>query len=270
MLVCCVMPFLRSLSIEPRGESRGEYPFSIDALCGLGTLEFPTPVTFFAGGNGTGKSTLLEGIAAGVSSVPVRGDDALTRMMTVEAERLASHLTFQWNKKTKRGFFLRAEDFFDYKKSIIASMAELEAAERGFAGELSGYGLELAQDSLRGQRAALANRYGENPDGMSHGESFLSFFQARFTGPGLYLLDEPDTALSPQSVLGLITLLKEMVGRGAQLLIATHNPILLAFPDATLISFDHSPAARVEYDDLDQVTLMRDFLSRPGAYLRRL
>jgi predicted ATPase len=264
------MPFLRSVEIEQSNGLPKEYPFTVEALQGMKKLEFRTAITFFAGGNGTGKSTLLEGIASGVNSVPVRGDDAVTRMMMAEVEQLASHLNFQWNAKTRQGFFLRAEDFFDFKKSILASMADLETTAHGFASDMTGYGLELAQGSVRGQRAALARKYGENPDAMSHGESFLHFFQARFTGPGLYLLDEPDTALSPQSVLGLVAMLKDMTGSGAQFIIATHNPILLAFPDATLISFDRSPAAHVEYDDLEQVRLMRDFLNQPGAFLRRL
>ena len=263
------MPFLRSVALEHQGELPDEYPFTVDTIRLLSRVQFRTPVTFFAGGNGTGKSTLLEGIADCAGAVTVR-DEGLAAAVPSAAGVLAGHLRLEWNTKTKRGFFLRAEDFLGYKRSILTSIAELNAVDAGYSSRLEGYGLELARGSVRAQRDALIKRYGHNPDSMSHGESFLSFFQARFTGPGLYLLDEPDTALSAQSVLGLIALLREMVQRGAQFVIATHNPILLAFPNATLISFDRAPATAVEYHQLEQVELVRDFLKRPTAYLRHL
>src|SRR5947209_4331530 len=104
--------FLRSLRFERNGEIPDEYPFSIPVIATLDGIDFRSPVTFFAGENGTGKSTLLEGIAAGVGSVPVRGGDPLTARTLSHANVLATHLTLVWSKKTRHGFFLRAEDFF--------------------------------------------------------------------------------------------------------------------------------------------------------------
>ena len=101
-------------------------------------------------------------------------------------------------------------------------------------------------------------------------ESFLTLFQARFVPGGLYLLDEPEAALSPLRQLGFLSMLKEMLAQDAQFIIATHSPILMAYPKATILSFDHAPLQPVSYDDLEHVTLTRDFLNNPAAFLRHL
>lgn len=262
--------FLRSIRLERRGELPDRYPFTVPAVATLDTIALRTPVVFFAGENASGKSTLLEGVAAGVHSIPVRAEDALTAESLHHAEGLAARLRFSWTVKTRQGFFLRAEDFFEYKKGLVAAMRDLAAQADDAERRFEGYGRALARGSALGQRRALEGRYGDDPNARSHGESFLQFFRARFTGPGLYLLDEPDTALSVQSAIGLVALLKEMVAEGAQFLIATHSPILLAYPGATILSFDRTPIAEVAYDDVEQVSLLRAFLDHPDAFLRRL
>jgi predicted ATPase len=107
-------------------------------------------------------------------------------------------------------------------------------------------------------------------DANSHGQSFLRLFQSRFVPDGLYLLDEPEAPLSPQSQLGLMAMMQDMLADGAQFIIATHSPILLAFPGATIYSFDRVPVAAVPYDELDHVVLTREFLNAPERYLRAL
>jgi predicted ATPase len=259
------MIYLQSLSLSS-GDGDA-FPFSIPAIRSLGELGFEADVTFFAGGNGTGKSTLLEALAVASNRILV-GDGKFGET----SRELAEALTLSWKKKTHGGFFLRAEDFLIYKRSLTAEISDLRATANAFAGEIKGdYGLQLAQDSARGQASQLAGRYGEDLDAMSHGESFLQFFRARFTRDGLYLLDEPDTALSAQSVLGLVSALLSMSAeRNVQFIIATHNPILLALPDAQIFDFDREPVAGVAWEDLEQVTLVRDFLQRPATYLRHL
>jgi predicted ATPase len=115
---------------------------------------------------------------------------------------------------------------------------------------LKGYGLRLAQGVVRGQRGALAARYGEDADARSHGESFLNLFQSRFVPGGLYLLDEPEAPLSPQRQLALLALLKGMTGQDSQFVVATHSPILMALPGADILSFDRAPVRRVRYDEV--------------------
>ena len=117
---------------------------------------------------------------------------------------------------------------------------------------------------------AIRALYGEGLDARSHGESFLTLFQSRFVPKGLYLLDEPEAPLSPQSQLALLAMIVEMVKQQAQFIIATHSPILLAFPGAEIFSFDRTPPGVVEYQDLEHVSLTREFLNNPERYLRHL
>ena len=124
----------------------------------------------------------------------------------------------------------------------------------------------LAKGPAAGSLSAMQSRYGEDLDANSHGESFLRLFRSRFVPGGLYLLDEPEAALSPQSQLGFV----DMVEQGAQFVIATHSPVLMAVPGATIYSFDRSPLREVGYDALDGVTLLREFLLAPDRYMRKL
>jgi predicted ATPase len=131
-------------------------------------------------------------------------------------------------------------------------------------------GIERAIGYMRGQKMELVRRYGENLDHNSHGESFMKLFEARLAPRGLYLLDEPEAALSPLRQLTLISMLKQMIAQDCQFIIATHSPILMAFPEAQILSFDTNPVSAVEYDELEHVRITKAFLSAPEAFLRRL
>jgi predicted ATPase len=178
-----------------------------------------------------------------------------------------------WTRKTRRGFFLRSEDFFGYAKHMKQVREELEQDLRAvqedatLSPEAKTYGsLPYAREIADMQR-----RYGESLDAYSHGESFMTLFQSRFVPDGLYLLDEPEVPLSPMRQLGLLAMLKQMVTeRNAQFIIATHSPILLGFPGATIYSCDRAPVERVEYEDLDHVVITRDFLNARERFLKYL
>jgi predicted ATPase len=268
------MPFLRSIEPKPSlGEAPRGFPFSVPAVRALESLEFPTAVTFFVGENGSGKSTLLEGIAAAVG-LPTVGSEAVRDDGTLAAQRaLADRLRLAWSRRTHKGFFLRAEDFFGFTKYVARLRAELQTRlaeiDVEYAGR-SAWARGLASGPAAGSLAALERRYGVDLDANSHGESFLKLFRSRFVPGGLYILDEPEAPLSPQSQLGLIAMLKEMLKEDAQFIIATHSPILLAFPDATIYTFDEQPPKRVEFEQLEHVRLTRDFLNDPQAFLRHL
>src|SRR5213076_1818447 len=118
--------------------------------------------------------------------------------------------------------------------------------------------------------AEMEKRYGTSLDANSHGESFLRLFQSRFVPGGLYLMDEPEAPLSPQSQLGLLAMIDNMVAQDAQFIIATHSPLLLAFPAAQIYSFDSIPVRAVAYEDLDHVRITRDFLNAPERYLSQI
>src|SRR5438093_4116789 len=134
-----------------------------------------------------------------------------------------------------------------------------EAAALYKAGGRSQTALGLKQGPLQASIAELEKRYGAQLDANSHGESFLKLFQSRFVPGGLYLLDEPEAPLSPQSQLALLAMIGDMVAQDAQFIIATHSPILLAFPHARIYSFDHTPPRAVRYEELDHVALTPDF-----------
>jgi predicted ATPase len=243
----------------------------VPAIRSLESLDLSVTVTFFVGENGSGKSTVLEAIAA-AARLPTVGSDDVVADGTLSAQReLADALQLVWSRRTKRGFFLRAEDFFGFTKRLAVMRAELlgriaeievEYADR------SAYAKGLASGPVRASLGALESRYGVDLDANSHGQSFLHLFRSRFVPGGLYLLDEPEAPLSPQSQLGLMAMIADMVAEDAQFVIATHSPILLAYPGAKIVSFDEIPVRLVEYSELESVRLVRDFLAAPERYVR--
>ena len=268
------MPHLRSIAKSATQPDHTErFPFTVPVVRALGELSLDAPVTFLVGENGSGKSTILEGIAAAadlptVGSVGVSDDDTLSSQRA-----LGRALRLVWRQRTRRGFFLRAEDFFGFTKSLARMRAELLARLAELEVEYenrSAYAKGLAQGPIRASLADMERRYGVDLDANSHGQSFLRLFADRFVPGGLYLLDEPEAPLSPQSQLALIAMIGEMVTQDAQFVIATHSPILLAFPGALIYSCDRVPIEAVPFEELEHVVLTRDFLNDPTRFLRHL
>src|SRR5512142_2691440 len=267
------VPHLLGVALNRGPDAGTGFPFTVPAIRALAPLDLDAPVTLFVGENGSGKSTLLEGIAAAARLPSVGADEVATDATLTAQRRLGDVLRLTWSKRTNRGFFLRAEDFFGFQRRLASDRAELEARLGDLDVEYrdrSAYAKGFATLPVRRALADMERRYGRDPDARSHGQAFLNLFQGRFVPGGLYLLDEPEAPLSPQNQLGLLAVLLEMVTQGAQFVIATHSPMLLAFPEAKIYSFDHVPIAPVSYADLDHVALTRDFLNDPGAFLRRL
>ena len=265
-------PFLREVRRSDRPDD-GAFPFSVPVIRALETLPLAGAVTFFVGENGSGKSTLLEAIAA-AAGLPAVGSSDLDTDVTLGAQRrLSSALRLVWSRRTPRGFFLRAEDFFGFAKRLSQMRSEfqrrMEELEVEYA-DRSAYAKGLAMGPMRRSLAEMEARYGVDLDANSHGESFLRLFQSRLVPGGLYLLDEPEAALSPQSQLGLLAMIADTVAQDAQFIIATHSPILMAYPGATIVSFDEVPASVVEYGSLESVRLVREFLVAPERYLSRI
>lgn len=266
------MAHLRSLKLSKSAGAAG-FPFSVPAIRTLPELALDNPVTFFVGENGSGKSTLLEGLAL-AASLPTVGSKEATDDQTLAGRRaLARALKLVWNTRSKRGFFLRAEDFFGFTKQLAQTRADMLQRIAELEGEYkdrSAWAKGLAQGPMAASLADMERRYGVDLDANSHGQSFLRLFRSRFVPGGLYILDEPEAPLSPQSQLALMTMMIDMGAQDTQFIIATHSPILLAFPGATIYSFDAVPVRAVEYEGLDHVTLTRDFLNNPGRFLRHL
>ena len=249
------------------------FPFNVPAIASLPELVLDHPVTIFVGENGSGKSTLLEALAIAASATTAGSTDAAEDDTLAGVRALAGELRLSWASRKHRGFFLRAEDFFGFARRMATMRAELDASLAAVLVEYAdreAFARDLAASPYRRELAELERRYGAGLDTHSHGEAFLAFFRDRFVPGGTYFLDEPEAPLSPFRQLAFLALVREAVATGCQIVMATHSPILLACPDAAIWSFDEAPIRRVAYRDLEHVSLTRDFLNDPEAFLRHL
>jgi len=232
-------PFIRSvILVRERIDQPDAYPFSLPAVQGLDGLPL-SAVTYFVGENGSGKSTILEAIAV-ASGFNAEGGTVNFNFATRRSESsLHRCLRLARTHRPKTGFFLRAESFFHVATEI--------------------------------ERVGAGDSYGERSlHEQSHGESFLSLIQNRFGPSGLYILDEPEAALSPSRQLSLLIRMHELVLQGSQFIVATHAPIVLAYPGARIYQLDDHGISPVRYDQTEQVSLTRDFLNDRERFLRRL
>lgn len=234
------MDCLAGLRYDGTGDRR-RYPYSIPAIGCLsrGQLEFSASVTFFVGENGTGKSTLLEAIAVACGFNPEGGSRDFFFSTRDTHSGLGEHLTVVKRRTPKDGFFLRAESFYN-----TASFLE--------------------------DNSTLARYGGVSLHAQSHGESFLALVEHRFAGNGLYLLDEPEAALSPQRLMSLLVLIDRLVKQDSQLVIATHSPILMAYPRAEIWQFGEDGIRTVAYRETEHYFITRQFLEQPERMLRLL
>jgi predicted ATPase len=254
----------------PREPDR--FPLSLPIFRALERLDFRARVTFLVGENGCGKSTLLEGLAAGTGAVAAGGRD-IERDPTLAAARvLARAFRFQRARHPRLTLFLRAEDVFGFTLRVRDQMEGLRDVEDELRTALreGSWGQRLAVGAAAKERAALARRYGPNPDARSHGETFLHLLQQRLQPRGLYFLDEPETPLSPTRVLALLAILQDRVAQDCQFVIATHSPILMALPHAELLLLEGGTIAPIAYEEVEHVRITRAFLDDPDSFLRRL
>ncbi len=233
--------FLQAIRLERDSvESFDVYPFCIPAVRHLSRLEFDPAVTFFIGENGSGKSTLLEAIATKYGYNAEGGSKNFNFSTQDTHSDLHDYIRLERGVlRPTDGFFLRAESFYN-----VATQIDELGVERAYGGK-----------SLHRQ---------------SHGEAFLALLNERFQGDGLYLLDEPEAALSPQRQLSVLTLLRRLVYHQSQLIIATHSPILLAYPKARIYLFSETGISQIQYTDTEHYQITKDFLNRHERMLQLL
>lgn len=232
-------PFLHRIESVAEKFDQSVYPFNLRAFSHGIDLELRSTVTFFVGENGSGKSTLLEALAECCGFNPEGGNRDHHRATFAERSAMAQALRLSWFPKVTQGFFLRAESFYNF-----ATYLEQVSDFRAYGGK-----------SLHAQ---------------SHGESFLSLFAHRFE-QGLYILDEPEAALSPQRQLSFLKIIHDLATPGhAQFLIATHSPILLAYPGAVLFGLDGDAIDRINYQETRHFLVTRDFLNSPERFFKHL
>jgi predicted ATPase len=225
-----------------------QYPFSLPVVRHLHTLELHPKVTFIIGENGSGKSTLLEAIATAWGFNPEGGTKNFKFQTRASHSTLHEHLTLvKGIRRAKDGFFLRAESFFN-----VATEIERLDEEPAFSPPVidSYGGVSLHQ--------------------QSHGESFFSLMMHRFGGNGLYVLDEPEAALSPQRQLAMIARLHQLVQSRSQFVIATHSPILMAYPDACIYQIGDNGLQQIEYEQTVHYTVTKAFINNPRRQIDRL
>lgn len=238
------MPHISRVELRAeRFPTRACYPFRLALLQQTAAVDLSVPVTFFVGENGTGKSTLLEAIAR-KCGVPIWEYAEGGRVEHNRYEHaLCDYLDVAWTGDRVPGSYFSSQTFRQY--SLL-----LDEFASNDPGQLKYFG-------------------GHSLMTLSHGQSLMSFFRARYQLPGLYLLDEPETALSPRNQVALARLLHEMAAAGhAQFIVCSHSPILLACPGARLYSFDQAPVAPIAYTETEHYRLYRAFMADPAQYLR--
>ena len=232
-------PFLRRVVSLPEGVDSSQHPFNIRAFSKGIDLTVRTNLTLLIGENGSGKSTLLEALAECCGFNPEGGNRDHQREALAERSELAKSLRLSWLPKVAEGFFMRAESFYNFA-TYLDQVSNLRA-----------YG-------------------GKSLHAQSHGESFLSLFVNRFE-QGIYILDEPEAALSPQRQLSFLKIIHDLeTPAQAQFLISTHSPILLGYPGAVLFSLDGDSIREIAYRDTDHFLITRDFVNSPERYFKHL
>ncbi len=257
-------------SVEFKKTSSEKFPYTINFIKDLREIKFESPITFLIGENGSGKSTILEGIAAAIELTAI-GSSQVSQDETLNyAKEYSENIRPIWNIRTHRGFFLRSEDFFGFTKQMNSLKSELVDQKQESENKYTGYARLLTVGSASANIHELEKRYGENADSLSHGESFLNLFRKRIVPKGLYILDEPEVPLSPKSQLSLITIIAEAIKKDCQFIIATHSPMLLAIPDSTILVINDGKLEKTNYEDVEFISLFKSFLNNPERFLQHL
>lgn len=239
--------YINGIRLQKSKVDEDSYVFSLPVIKNLGQLELNKNVTFFVGENGTGKSTLLEAIAVNMGFNPEGGTRNFNFATNETHSPLYQYLTVvKGVRRPKDGFFLRAESFYN----VATEVDRLYEISPSFS--------------------FLDNYGGKSLHNQSHGESFMSLVLNRFGGNGLYILDEPEAALSPTRQLSILVKINELVKQNCQFIIATHSPILLAYPEADIYVLNDNEIKLTEYEETEHYTITKQFLNNREGMLKYL
>lgn len=237
--------FIQKIILDRKNiPSFDEYPFNIDIIKKFDEITIDSPVTFLVGENGIGKSTLVEAIAISLGLNPEGGTQNFQFQTNNTHSNLSNYLNIPRYNKPKTMFFLRAESFYNFSSEVERLVEE---------------------DNFY----SLYNSYGGNLHNCSHGESFIKLVQNRFTGNGLYILDEPEAALSPQRQMNLLFLINELVKEGYQFIISTHSPILISYIKGKILDLNDN-FKEVKYEDTELYQTYKMYLNDPYRMQQRI
>lgn len=238
--------YIRSIKLI-NAASDNFYPFNLNAIRSLDTLDFHEKVTYIIGENGSGKSTLLEGLAIAYGFNPEGGGKNFSFKTENSHSCLYQHLEIvKGFTRPKDGYFLRAESFYNVASNID----------------------QLDREATIG-RPIIESYGGRSLHDQSHGESFMTLLMQRLGGHGIYILDEPEAALSPMRQMAMLRRMHDLIEEGSQFIIATHSPILMAYPDAIIYSVDQG-LKKVTYEETDHYQISKAFLNDRERYLKYL
>jgi predicted ATPase len=238
------MIFLKGIRLKAKeGTDRNHYPFNIPALRDFKELPFESPVTFFVGENGMGKSTLIEAIAIAMNFNPEGGTANFKFSTSDSHSELCDYLTpIRGAKRNRDGFFLRAESFYN----TISYM-----------------------DTVNDTGKNIYDYYGgKRLHEVSHGEGFMNMLNHRCRGNSFFIFDEPEAALSPFSQIKMLVRMHQLVTEDSQFIVSTHSPILMAYPGATIYQLTENSISQIDYDKTEHYMLMKYFLNNTNQYLK--
>lgn len=263
-----LMPYLARFSLTP--PRTHPFPYDIPAVRFAKGIDLGAPVTCFVGDNGMGKSTLLEVLAYRLQLPHMDGSGYHGRGF-VAARKLLPYLEVEFAIERTVGFFFRAEDFGDLLNSVDRQDGRLHAQLEDLHGEVPEHIIAAMKDSANHQLHRVRKDYGQELQGFSHGEAYLHILQQQVRGPGIYLLDEPEAALSPVRQLALLHFMQtHLREHRSQFIIATHAPILMAFPGALLYEITMDGMERKPLEQMEHYALTKAFLDAPARFLREL
>ncbi len=266
----CFMPFIRSFSIDT--SNRHAFPFKVPAVLHARDVVLSNAVTIFVGDNGSGKSTLLESLATKLRLSGIGGGLDLEDGDYAAAGEIIPRLNITWSREIQyQGFFFRAEDFSNFLRGLDRERVKINHQLFDLKGEVDDSIIKQMEEGMNWKLRAMRKQYGDNMQAYSHGEGFLKILEQRMKGKGIFVLDEPEAALSPLRQLSLIAMIMQMAAKGnAQFIMATHSPILMGIPNATIYQVTEDGMEQVAFRETTHYSITKNFLDNPEGFLRYL
>lgn len=260
------MSYLSSLHINT--ERTHPYPYDVPAIKYAKHIDVSNRITFLIGENGSGKSTLLESLACRLQLPHIDGV-GYGKKCFAAAKKLLPYLELKWTIERSVGFFFRAEDFGDYLNSVHRVDIGLHNQMSDLDGEVPSNIIQQMKDSANYQLHQVRKNYGQELDTFSHGEAYMHIMNEMVNRRGIYLLDEPEASLSPSKQLAFIYFLQNHLQNfNSQFIIATHSPMLMAYPNATIYEITGSEMKKTLLEETDHYSITKSFLNNPKSYLR--